>query len=96
MEPREPIQSELIHTYFFLHLISLVGFSILISENVDKIFLTRNGVHRYDVKTYNEPISDIDFEKWLEVMKSELDSMHSNQIWTLVDPSKNIVPIRYK
>ena len=29
-------------------------------------------------------------------MRSEIDSMHSNQVWTLVDPPEGIVPIRYK
>ena len=41
-------------------------------------------------------MSDINFEKWLDAMKSEIDSMHSNQVWILVDPSKGIVPIGYK
>ena len=26
-----------------------------------------------------------DSEKWLEAMKSEIGSMHENQVWTLVD-----------
>ena len=38
-------------------------------------------------------MSDIDLEKWLDAMKSEIDSMHSNQFWTLVDPSEGIIPI---
>ena len=29
-------------------------------------------------------------------MKSEMDSMYTNQVWTLVDPSKGIKPIRCK
>ena len=41
-------------------------------------------------------ISDIDSKKWLEAMKSEINSMHSNQVWTLVDPSEGIVPIGCK
>ena len=49
-----------------------------ISEDVEKIFLIGNGVHGDDPKTYNEVISDIDFEKWLEAMKSKIDSLHSN------------------
>ncbi|KAG1362315.1 putative Polyprotein [Cocos nucifera] len=39
-----------------------------------------NGVLGNDPKIYNEAISNIDFEKWLEAMKSEIDSMHSNQV----------------
>lgn len=30
----------------------------------------------------------------LEVMKSEMNSIHVNQVWTLVDPLKGIIPIR--
>ena len=29
-------------------------------------------------------------------MKSEIDSMYSNQVWTLVDPPDGINPIGYK
>ena len=29
-------------------------------------------------------------------MRSEIDSMHSNQVWTLVDPPEGIVPIGCK
>ncbi|KAL0455099.1 UNVERIFIED_CONTAM: hypothetical protein Slati_0849100 [Sesamum latifolium] len=41
-------------------------------------------------------MSDIDLDKWLEVMKSEMDSMCSNQVWTLVDPSKGVRPVGCK
>ncbi|KAL0411352.1 UNVERIFIED_CONTAM: Retrovirus-related Pol polyprotein from transposon RE2 [Sesamum latifolium] len=34
--------------------------------------------------------------KWLEAIKSEMDSMGSNQVWTLVDPSKGARPIGCK
>ncbi|KAL0463018.1 UNVERIFIED_CONTAM: Retrovirus-related Pol polyprotein from transposon RE2 [Sesamum latifolium] len=33
-----------------------------------------------DPKTYGEVMSDIDSDKWLEAMKSEMDSMGSNQV----------------
>ena len=26
-----------------------------------------------------------DFDRWLEVMKSEMDSLYINQVWTLVE-----------
>ncbi|KAL0292824.1 UNVERIFIED_CONTAM: Retrovirus-related Pol polyprotein from transposon TNT 1-94 [Sesamum angustifolium] len=41
-------------------------------------------------KTYREAMSDIDSEKWLEAMKSEMDSMSSNQVSTLVDRPKGV------
>ncbi|KAL0455909.1 UNVERIFIED_CONTAM: Retrovirus-related Pol polyprotein from transposon TNT 1-94 [Sesamum latifolium] len=43
-----------------------------------------------DLKKYGEAMSDIDSDKWLEAMKSEMDSMGSNQVWTLVDPPKGV------
>ncbi|KAL0434645.1 UNVERIFIED_CONTAM: Retrovirus-related Pol polyprotein from transposon TNT 1-94 [Sesamum radiatum] len=49
-----------------------------------------------DPKTYGEAMSDIDSDKWLEVMKSEMDSMGSNQVWTLVDPPKGARPVGCK
>ncbi|KAL0283032.1 UNVERIFIED_CONTAM: Copia protein [Sesamum radiatum] len=47
-------------------------------------------------KTYGEAMSDIDSDKWIEAMKSEMDSMGSNQVWTLVDPPKGVRPIGCK
>ncbi|KAL0440278.1 UNVERIFIED_CONTAM: Retrovirus-related Pol polyprotein from transposon TNT 1-94 [Sesamum latifolium] len=41
-------------------------------------------------------MSDIDLDKWLEAMKSEMDSMGSNQVWTLVDPPKGARPVGCK
>ncbi|KAK4385691.1 hypothetical protein Sango_2693100 [Sesamum angolense] len=35
-------------------------------------------------------MSDIDFKKWLEAMKYEMNSMSSNEDWTLVDPPKGV------
>ena len=29
-------------------------------------------------------------------MKSEIDSMYTNQVWTLVDLSESVIPIRCK
>ena len=60
------------------------------------MFLMKNGAHGDDPKTYDEAISDIDSKKWLEAMRSKIDLMHSNQVWTLVDPPEDIVPIGCK
>ncbi|KAL0455152.1 UNVERIFIED_CONTAM: hypothetical protein Slati_0854400 [Sesamum latifolium] len=49
-----------------------------------------------DLKTYGEAISDIDSDKWLEAMKFEMDSMGSNQVWTLVDHPKGVRPVGCK
>ena len=39
-----------------------------------------------DPRSYGESISDIDLEKWQEIMQSEMDSMYSNKVWTLMNP----------
>ena len=36
-----------------------------------------------DPYTYGEAINDIDAHYWVQAMKSELDSMYSNQVWDL-------------
>ncbi|KAL0413298.1 UNVERIFIED_CONTAM: hypothetical protein Sradi_1531500 [Sesamum radiatum] len=46
-----------------------------------------------DPKTYGEVMSDINSDKWLEAMKSEMESMGSNQVQTLVDPPTGVRPI---
>ncbi|KAL4386633.1 hypothetical protein GQ457_09G019180 [Hibiscus cannabinus] len=47
-------------------------------------------------KTYEEAVASPDSEKWLEAMRSEMDSMSENQAWTLVEPPKRIKPIGCK
>ncbi|KAL0352612.1 UNVERIFIED_CONTAM: Retrovirus-related Pol polyprotein from transposon TNT 1-94 [Sesamum calycinum] len=49
-----------------------------------------------DPKTYGEAKLDIDSRKWLEAMKSEMDSMISNQVWMLVDRPKGVRPVGCK
>ncbi|KAL0448222.1 UNVERIFIED_CONTAM: Retrovirus-related Pol polyprotein from transposon TNT 1-94 [Sesamum latifolium] len=49
-----------------------------------------------DPKTCGEVMSNINSDKWLEAMKFEIDSMDSNQIWTLVDPPKGARPVGCK
>jgi hypothetical protein len=36
--------------------------------------------------TYLEAMMGPNFEKWLGAMESETQSMHGNQVWSLVDP----------
>ena len=40
--------------------------------------------------SHKETMCDITFERWLEAIKSKMDSMYSNQVWTLVDPPDEI------
>ena len=39
-----------------------------------------DGDHSDDPSIFDETMSDIDFEKWLDAVKLEIDSMHMNQI----------------
>ena len=52
----------------------------MLMEEVKKIFLMGDRGHTNDPNIFDEMMSDIDFEKWLDAMKSEIDSMHSKQI----------------
>ena len=43
-----------------------------------------------DPYTYEEAMKDIDAYHWVKVMKSELDSMYSNQVWDLIKALNDI------
>ncbi|KAL0293839.1 UNVERIFIED_CONTAM: hypothetical protein Sangu_2521800, partial [Sesamum angustifolium] len=49
-----------------------------------------------DPKTYGEAMSNINSRIWIKATKSEMDSMSSNNVWTLVDPPKGVKPGGYK
>ncbi|KAK8986979.1 hypothetical protein V6N11_055296 [Hibiscus sabdariffa] len=53
-------------------------------------------VYHDEPKTYQEAVSSPNSEKWLEAMRSEMDSMSDNQVWTLVEPPEGIKPIGCK
>jgi hypothetical protein len=46
--------------------------------------------------TYMEAMMGPDSEKFLEAMESEIESMHDNQVWNLVDPIDGVRPIGCK
>ena len=46
-----------------------------------------------DPYTYEEAMNDIDAHHWIKAMKSELDSMYSNQVWDLVKAPNGIKPV---
>ena len=46
--------------------------------------------------TYKEAMMGPDSVKWLNAMKSEIESMYENQVWNLVDPPKGSKPIECK
>ena len=49
-------------------------------------FLVGVSDHGEDPRNYEEAILDRDSGKWIEAMDSEIESMHINQVWTLIDP----------
>ena len=58
-------------------------------------------VHEQSIQVNNptinkEALYDKDSSRWLNAMKIEMDSMYTNQVWTLVDPLEGIVPIGCK
>jgi hypothetical protein len=66
-------------------------YGYLITEQGDVLLMDQD-----EPVTYQEAITGAESEKWLEAMKSELDSMYTNQVWTLVEPPKGINPIGCK
>ena len=60
------------------------------------MFLMEDRGHTDNPNTFDEVMFDIDSEKMVDAMKSKIDSIHLNQVWTLVDPHENIVPIECK
>ena len=45
---------------------------------------------------YQEVINSPNSEKWLEGMKSRMQSMYDNQVWTLIDPTDGLKTIGCK
>ncbi|GJV43656.1 retrotransposon protein, putative, ty1-copia subclass [Tanacetum coccineum] len=45
---------------------------------------------------YRYALSDLEFEKWLEAMNAEMQSMKDNQVWNLVDLPPNCKTVRSK
>ena len=49
-----------------------------------------------DPYNYNEAVQDKDVTLWQSAMKTEMESMYSNQVWLLVDPPDGVKPIGCK
>ena len=67
-------------------------YSFLIRDG-DPIELDENDE---DSITYMDAMQRSDFEKWLEIMKSEMESMKVNDVCILVDPPEGVKPIGCK
>ncbi|KAK8596896.1 hypothetical protein V6N12_065375 [Hibiscus sabdariffa] len=66
-------------------------YGFLVTTHGDVILVDQD-----EPKTYQEAVAGPDSEKWLEAMRSEMDSMSENQVWTLVEPPEGIKPIGCK
>ncbi|KAK8506959.1 hypothetical protein V6N12_009270 [Hibiscus sabdariffa] len=62
-------------------------YGFLVTTHGDVILVDQD-----EPKTYQEAVSSPDSEKWLEAMRSEMDSMSENQVWTLVEPPEGVKP----
>ncbi|KAK8685819.1 hypothetical protein V6N13_124853 [Hibiscus sabdariffa] len=66
-------------------------YGFLVTTHGDVILVDQD-----EPKTYQEAVASPDSEKWLEAMRSKMDSMSENQVWTLVEPPEGIKPIGCK
>ena len=69
----------------------LKRYGFLISKQKD-VLLVEND----EPTTYKESLNSSESDQWVNARKSEMDSMYTNQVWTLVDPPEGIKPIGCK
>ncbi|KAM1515934.1 hypothetical protein ACFX10_014988 [Malus domestica] len=67
-----------------------------LDNDFEEFYLLGDNDTNEDPRDYTEAMSDIDSKRWQEAMKSEMDSMYQNQVWTLIDPPEGIVPVGNK
>ena len=73
-----PIAQNLLRSDRIRHEPERYGF--LMTDNHDVLLVDQN-----EPTTYQEAMLDTDSKKWLEAMKSEIQSMYDNQVWNLID-----------
>ncbi|KAG8478249.1 hypothetical protein CXB51_028152 [Gossypium anomalum] len=88
-------------TSFWGHALEIAIFTLnrVPSKSVQKTpyeMWTRKRPNQDEPRTYQEVVASPDSEKWLEAMRSKMDSMYENQVWTLVDPPEGVKPIGCK
>ena len=66
-------------------------YGFLITDDNDVLIVDQS-----EPTSYQEAIYSPDSEKWLEAMKSEIQSMYDNQVWILIDPTDDLKTIRCK
>ena len=60
-------------------------YGFLISEHKDVLLIEND-----EPTTYEESLNNSESDQWSIAMKSEMDSMYTNQVWTLVHPLEGI------
>ena len=63
---------------------------------MQELHVHEESIHVDDPTTYEEALYDKNSSRWLNAMKTEMDSMYANRVWTLIDPPEGIVPIGCK
>ncbi|PKI42130.1 hypothetical protein CRG98_037472 [Punica granatum] len=63
-------------------------YGFLVTQNNNVLLIDND-----ESTTYAKAVIGHDSEKWLEAMRSEMESMYTNQVWTLVDPPEGAKPI---
>ena len=66
-------------------------YRFLITDDNDVLIVDQS-----EPTSYQEAINNSNSEKWLEAMKSEMQSMYDNQVWTLIDPTDGLKTIGCK
>jgi hypothetical protein len=66
-------------------------FTLLTTKQRDTLLLDSD-----EPMTYIEAMMGPNSKKWLGAMESELQSIHDNQVWYLVDPIDSVRPIGCK
>ena len=52
----------------------------MLTEDIEEIFFMEDKGHGDDPNTFDKVMSNINFKKWLDAMKSQIDSIHLNQV----------------
>ena len=64
-----------------------IGYGFIIENNEAQI------IENDEPPTYMEAVMNKDSDRWLDAIKSKMNSMYVNQVWTLVDAPEGVHPI---
>ena len=57
---------------------------------------TSHIIENDDPMTYSKAVLSSDSDKWLNAIKFKINSMYTNQVWTLIDAPEGVTPIGCK